>query len=741
MTLVNKIVDKIIDHYTKLNQLKDLEIILKEHNKNNLKIVNKKEKSSLIFDCNHIYDNYHVFFQFINYNIDNCNLKIFYLNNNIIQESFIKNNKTSFKLNSNIKYFYVSVDDEFIYLVNNNQKNIFINERSIISNIICLVNYHYNITKNVLKNIKNINNGFSLIKNLYDSKKDYEVKTNYSISDIINLEPNGGISSSRNLFNFYVNCYFLYNTNENFKTFMNVLVPRVKKDFYHIFLHLYKLENNNYILLNNIIDEVKKYNNLPVKEYRVYKSNNYIENDLNTNIVNNFIISLRINNTGSINNLFGGPANFKIDKNNRIWITNNVVQGSGDSSNFIVILESDGTPAPFSPLFDKNLEGTGYGIEMSKPDSKGNQYVISSSYGWGSNISLSPFKGNIVKINVDTLERTYSNITNRVQGMKIDNNNNLWICSYGDYIPMGGSIPLNTATYLYEKNSSTYGKIFCVFNLDFNNYTSYTVDLKNIGPSFKYHPFDIDINNNNEVFVSCSGDYNNKFETKDIPGSVLKLKLRNNTIELLNYYMLLNVSNKNIYKGCCVNKKGDKLYVCDIQNDRVIEFNTNDLSINKYIEINKLNNNKDGKIVKINGPWGVSMNNDELIIANFGKNTYVSSGIPIFNPSIEYVNMLVIYNTKLEKYKGYICTNGGREIKLLTDQNFYNPWGIGNIKSFQPIQRSTFCGPDKNGNIILMNNWKPLILYDIKTASSDEIIEESNPGGDSIIIFLGITDF
>ena len=43
MSLVNKIVDKIIDHYTKLNQLKDLEIILKQHNKNNLKILIKKK--------------------------------------------------------------------------------------------------------------------------------------------------------------------------------------------------------------------------------------------------------------------------------------------------------------------------------------------------------------------------------------------------------------------------------------------------------------------------------------------------------------------------------------------------------------------------------------------------------------------------------------------------------------------------------------------------------------------------
>ena len=378
---------------------------------------------------------------------------------------------------------------------------------------------------------------------------------------------------------------------------------------------------------------------MPVENYKVNKSVDYDGNNFNKLVVNNFIISLRLNDAGSINNLFGGPANFKIDKNNRIWITNNVVQGTGNSSNYIVILEKDGTPASFSPLFDKNLKGTGYGIEMSKPDSKGNQYVISSSYGWGSNISSSPFEGNIVKINVDTLERTYSNIGNRIQGMKIDNNNNLWICSYGDYIPMGGKIPLNQNTYLYEKNISTFGKIFCVLDLDFNNYISYTINLRDYGPSFKYHPFDIDINSNHEVFVSCSGDYDDKFNIENIPGSVLKLKLNNctNIIELLDHYIIPDPNEKNIYKGCCLNNKGDKLYVCDIQNDRIIEFNTFDLSINKYIQVNNLSN-KDGNIVRIDGPWGVSTNNDELIIANFGKNTYVSSGTPIL---ILQLNMLI----------------------------------------------------------------------------------------------------
>ena len=45
----------------------------------------------------------------------------------------------------------------------------------------------------------------------------------------------------------------------------------------------------------------------------------------------------------------------------------------------------------------------------------------------------------------------------------------------------------------------------------------------------------------------------------------------------------------------------------------------------------------------------------------------------------------------------------------------------------------------------LMNNWKPLIFYDTKTVNNGskigDVIGESNPGGDSIVMFLGITDF
>ena len=689
---------------------------------------------------------YNVHFQFINFEFNDTDLEIYDLNNKFLKKSFIEDNKTSFKLANHIDFFYLKINNQFCFFADKEQTDIYINERSILANIICLVNYHTNLLNSNINEIYHITTGLSLIKSLYENEKEYNPNTNYAISDVINFSPNGANTSSRNLFNFYVNCYYLYHNEPNFKTFFDNLIPQIEiKSFYYIFLNLYKYQNNNYTILNSIIQEVTNYSNLPVVEYTVYDSTTYDESTNNTLVVNNFIIALKFNNSGSINNLIGGPANYKIDKNGRIWITNNVIQGTGYSSNYIIVLEKDGTPASFSPLFDKNLKGTGYGVEMSKPNLNGDQYVFSSSYGWGSDIPLEPFEGNIVKINVDTLEREYSNITTRVQGMKIDNDNNLWICSYGDYIPMGGKIPEDPNTYLYQKNNSTVGQIFCVLNLDFNNYVSYNVDLDTFGQSFKYHPFCVDANSSNEIFVSCSGDYNNTFGTDNIPGSVLKLKLQNNAIELLNYYFVDNLSQKNVYKGCCVNESGDKLYVCDIQNDRVIEFNTFNLSVNKYIEINKMNVSNDGYIARVDGPWGVAINKDELIISNFGKNSYVSGGTPIFNPTVEYVNMLVIYNINTETYKGYILTTAGDSINLKTEQNFYNPWGTGDILSYQPIQRSTYSGVDKIGNIILMNNWKPLIFYDTKTVNNGsaigDVIEESNPGGDSVVMFLGITDF
>ena len=70
MSKVDEIVDKILNHYSKLNKLHELKIMLEKHN---LKRVNKKEESSLIFDCNHNFNHYHVFFEFINYKINNCN--------------------------------------------------------------------------------------------------------------------------------------------------------------------------------------------------------------------------------------------------------------------------------------------------------------------------------------------------------------------------------------------------------------------------------------------------------------------------------------------------------------------------------------------------------------------------------------------------------------------------------------------------------------------------------------------
>ncbi len=51
-------------------------------------------------------------------------------------------------------------------------------------------------------------------------------------------------------------------------------------------------------------------------------------------------------------------------------------------------------------------------------------------------------------------------------------------------------------------------------------------------------------------------------------------------------------------------------------------------------------------------------------------------------------------------------------------------------KSFQPIMRLTSTNIDGAGNLWCMNNWKPSALVDVK----------DNPGGDGVVIFLGIAE-
>lgn len=90
-------------------------------------------------------------------------------------------------------------------------------------------------------------------------------------------------------------------------------------------------------------------------------------------------LTIKVNDSGAENFMIAGVGNVAFDKNDRVWLTNNFRQGTPNSSTFCVILEPDGSPAPFSPLFGGGLLGAGFGVTS---DPTGETIYI-GNYGWG----------------------------------------------------------------------------------------------------------------------------------------------------------------------------------------------------------------------------------------------------------------------------------------------------------------------------------------------------------------------
>lgn len=88
--------------------------------------------------------------------------------------------------------------------------------------------------------------------------------------------------------------------------------------------------------------------------------------DWKTPIPNQWTLTVKFNNTGSKNFIFGGPGYLIFDKYDKVWITNNTRQGTPNSSTFCTILNPNGSPHCFSPLSGGGLLGSGFGITYEK---------------------------------------------------------------------------------------------------------------------------------------------------------------------------------------------------------------------------------------------------------------------------------------------------------------------------------------------------------------------------------------
>ncbi|HYH79088.1 MAG TPA: hypothetical protein VEX86_04805, partial [Longimicrobium sp.] len=85
-------------------------------------------------------------------------------------------------------------------------------------------------------------------------------------------------------------------------------------------------------------------------------------------------LCVKVNDSGDIHRMFGGPANIAFDKAGYAWVANNVIQGTPNSAKWIMVLQPDGKPAdgrdgtPVSPISGGGILGVGFGVAIAPPD-------------------------------------------------------------------------------------------------------------------------------------------------------------------------------------------------------------------------------------------------------------------------------------------------------------------------------------------------------------------------------------
>src|SRR5438552_426583 len=160
-------------------------------------------------------------------------------------------------------------------------------------------------------------------------------------------------------------------------------------------------------------------------------------------------VTVKINDSGNDNMLIGGPGNLAFDRRGYAWVTNNVVQGTPNSSHAAMALKPNGQPAdgrngtPVSPLMSGGILGTGFGVTI---DPRGSAWF--GNFGWGMCDGCDPSPDGNGSVSRFTLSGApvsqpngYQGGPVRAQGLGSDARGNIWISSFGNdsvYVFIGG---------------------------------------------------------------------------------------------------------------------------------------------------------------------------------------------------------------------------------------------------------------------------------------------------------------
>jgi len=415
-------------------------------------------------------------------------------------------------------------------------------------------------------------------------------------------------------------------------------------------------------------------------------------------------LAVKVNDSGDDDFLFGGPANIAFNKRGYAWITNNVVQGTPNSGHFAVVLKPNGKPAdgtattpwdngygpPKSPLFGGGLLGGGFGVAIDRA-----LRVWLSNFGWGDDVpeegsvSLFNFEGNI-----ESPPEGFIDHTHKVQGIAVDQEDNVWLASNEKpriVIYPGGGIEKSTWLPIDE------------------GFGAFGVAIAKDGES---------------AWVTAS-----KSLYEYTQSNVSRFRYDSGTGQLTcefseNFGLAL--------KGLSVDSSGyvwipsggeDALYLLSPDGEHIGD---------KY---------SGGGI---NGPWGTAIDgNDNVWVANFGKmlpgDVYETAAISVLagaNKETRPPDFAV--GQPISPSCGYTLPSAGEPVTLHNGDPLYTnktsgcPPGPG--PSLTPLMRMTSVVIDQAGNVWAVNNWKP--DFDVDTSPKNK--QCGNPGGDGIVIFVGL---
>lgn len=403
-------------------------------------------------------------------------------------------------------------------------------------------------------------------------------------------------------------------------------------------------------------------------------------------------IVVKVNDSGDDNYLIGGPGNIAFDDYGYAWVTNNVVQGTGDSGRFNFVLKPNGKPAdgkggaPTSPLLGGGLLGAGIGIGFAP-----NGHVWWGNFGWGlrpedeprphGNGSISEFTKNGHPISGPL---GYQGGPVRVQGIMPDAEGNIWIASFG-----------NSRVYVFLKgnpNCSIYWEDPC---------------------GNAQAPFGLQVANDGTAWVTFSGGLKPGGQ-----GYVGRFALKHGRLEKI-FLTPVGQTLKLVALDSCgqgwVASSGDGYVYClDGDGNIVGSYSGGSLS----------------------SPWGITVDGDDNVwVGNFGpqdlQGDYTNAGVTKLagsNPATRPPGTMT--GDQISPFSsGYTLPSAGDEVLLHNGDPLYDygPNALENVPCYSPLMRMTATTIDRAGNLWTTNNWKPPIL-----------IDAFNPGGDGICIFVGL---